>query len=155
MKKLLCLFLSLSIFCGFTATAYASDCATHDSIEYLEDGSYFITTVTDNPEIAIPFSTTCSGSKTTAYYSSSGSKLWSVTVTGTLTYGNGSRAACTKSTVSTNVYSSSWKITYSSASRSGNSASATATGTLYRNSAPIDSVTKTVTLTCSANGVLS
>lgn len=109
----------------------------------------------DNSEIAVPFSTTRSGSKTTAYYSKSGSKLWSVTVTGTFTYGDGSRATCTKSTVSTNVYSSSWKITHSSASKSGNNASATATGTLYRNSAPIDSITKTVTLTCNVNGVLS
>ena len=155
MKKLLCLLFGLFIFYGFTATVYASDCGTHDSIEYLEDGSYFITTVIDNSEIAVPFSTTRSGSKTTAYYSKSGSKLWSVTVTGTFTYEDGSRATCTKSTVSTNVYSSSWKITHSSASKSGNNASATATGTLYRNSAPIDSITKTVTLTCNVNGVLS
>lgn len=155
MKKMLCLFLSLSIFCGFMATAYASGCVTHDSVEYLQDGSYFITTVMENSEIVVPLSITCSGSKTTAYYSKSGSKLWSVTVTGTFTYGSGSRAVCTKSTVSANVYSSSWKITHSSASKSGNSASATATGTLYSDSAPINSITKTVTLTCSANGNLS
>ncbi len=155
MKKMLCLFLSLSIFCGFMATAYASGCVTHDSVEYLQDGSYFITTVMENSEIVVPLSITCSGSKTTAYYSKSGSKLWSVTVTGTFTYGSGSRAVCTKSTVSANVYSSSWRITNSSASKNGNNASATSTGTLYRNSTPIDSITKTVTLTCSVNGNLS
>lgn len=157
MKKLLCLLLSLSIFWGFTTTTYASEYTVHDSIEYLEDGSYFSTTIiaTKNPGAATLFSTTRSGNKTTTYYSSSGSKLWSVTVTGTFTYGTGSRATCTKSTVSTNTYSSSWKVTNSSASKSGNSASATATGTQYRNTTPIGSITKTVTLTCSVNGTLS
>jgi hypothetical protein len=157
MNKLLCLLLSLSIFLGFTTTTYATEYTVHDFIEYLEDGSYFTVTVTTNHTSgsAAPFSATRSGSKTTTYHSSSGSKLWSVTVTGTFTYGTGSQAACIKSTVSSNTYSTFWKITNSSASKIGNSASAAATGTQYRNSAPIDSITKTVTLTCSVNGTLS
>lgn len=155
MRKLLYLCLSLSIFFIFTTTVCASDCVAYNSMEYLEDGSYFTTTVTNNSEKATLFSNVRSGNKTTTYYSRSGNKLWSVTVTGTFTYGTGSRATCIKSTVSTNVYSSSWRITNSSASKNGNNASATSTGTLYRNSTPIDSITKTVTLTCSVNGNLS
>ena len=157
MNKLLYLLLSLSVFFNFTTTAYAADDTVHDFIEYLEDGSYFTVTITPNHTSgsAAPFSATRFGSKTTTYHSNSGRKLWSVTVTGTFTYGTGSRAACIKSTVSANTYSTSWKITNSSASKSGNSARAAATGTQYLNSAIINSITKTVTLTCSVNGTLS
>lgn len=157
MKKILCLFLSISLFWGFTSTTYAADYTVQEFVDYLEDGSYFTTTIVTNrtSKLRALNSNTCSGSKTTTYKSSSGKKLWSVTVNGSFTYTTGASAKCTKSTVSTSTYSSSWKVSNSSASKSGNKANATATGTQYLSSIPIGSIKKTVTLTCSVKGTLS
>lgn len=75
--------------------------------------------------------------------------MWSVSVTGTFTY-NGSSCTCTKATVSTTKPSSTWSLSNKKASKSGNKAIASVTG-----HAPGVTVTRTVTLTCSATGKLS
>ena len=92
---------------------------------------------------------TRSGQKTKSYKNSSGAVLWSVTVYGTFSY-NGSSATCTSATRSTTCPGSGWSIVSSSASKSGNTATAIATAR-YNN---ID-YTRSVTLKCSTNGTLS
>lgn len=93
--------------------------------------------------------------KTQTVKNSSGTSLWYVKVEGTFTY-NGSTAICTKSTVSAGSYMSNWKIISKTSSKSSNKASATAKANCYGSSGSlIDSLTKTVTLTCHANGSVS
>lgn len=157
MKKLF--FTLLSIFFIFTTvnSAYAFDVQKNQNptIEYFDDGSYIITTISDEPySISTYSSTTTTKSKISAYYSKSNSKLWDVKVTGTFTYGNGS-AKCTRSTISSNSYNKNWKITNKSASKSNATASATATGNLYQDNIIVQSIVKTVTLTCDKNGNFS
>ena len=124
-------------------------------VETFEDGSYIESTI---EEISVPSSRsttyTKSGRKTNTYKSSSGTALWSVTVTGTFTY-NGSSATCTKSTVSTASYSNNWKISSSSASKSGATAKATATAKKYLDGSYVTSISRSVSLTCSKSGTLS
>ncbi len=149
--------LSLIVFCPVT-TSNAAVIRQH-SIEYLTDGSYYETTITTNDfhsySLIRTASLTRSANKTTTYTSSSGAKLWSVTVTGNFSYVKGKSSKCTSSSVSATAYSASWKITNKSSSKSGNTAIATATGTEYLQGKPIISRTKKVSLTCDVNGNLS
>lgn len=92
---------------------------------------------------------TKSGQKTKSYKNSSGAVMWSVTVYGTFSY-TGSSATCTSASRSTTCPGSGWTIVSSSASKSGNTATAKATAR-YNNS----NFSLTVSLKCSANGTLS
>ena len=92
---------------------------------------------------------TKSGQKTKSYKNSSGAVMWSVTVYGTFSY-TGSSATCTSASRSTTCPGSGWTIVSSSASKSGNTATAKATAG-YNNS----NFSLTVSLKCSANGTLS
>lgn len=92
--------------------------------------------------------------KTSYFKNSSGTNLWSVTVTGTFTY-NGSTSSCTSATVSAASYNNNWKISTKSSSKSGNTASATATAKYYLDGSLISTHKNTVKLTCDKNGNLS
>lgn len=155
LKKIIFFLLICSIIFVCPKTIYAAQ--NISTIEYLEDGSYFITSIDPEEDHTIKqraASSTRSGKKTVTYKSKSGSSLWSVTINGTFSY-NGNSSSCTKSTVSATSYSSSWKIGSKSASKKGNKATGTATGKQYNGSISINSISQSVTLTCNKNGVLS
>ena len=84
---------------------------------------------------------------------SSKNLLWSVTVKGTFEY-YGSHSKCTTSSLSTTVSNSNWKITSSSASKSGASATAKTTGKRYNNGVAVETVTEAVTLVGGSDGTL-
>lgn len=123
------------------------------SIERLDDGSYYLTVIEDVPSKEIvPFAArTITKSKTAYYKNSKGVTLWYVKVTGTFTYGNGT-AKCTKVTPSAAAKATTWRVSNISGSKSGNKATATATGKQYVNGRITKSSTKSVTLTCSSTG---
>lgn len=155
MKKLL-IFAFTIVMVFAIQPVYAMDSVDSSSIEYLDDGSYYLTVIEDasSDEIA-PFSTTTkTKSKTTYFKNANGTTLWYVRVTGTFTYGNGT-ATCTKVIPSAVSKSSSWKVSTPTGKRSGNKASATATGKHYVSGIVTNSKTKTVTLTCSPTGNFS
>lgn len=157
-KHIFITFIILSLIAfGPVTTSHAAVKPQH-SIEYLSDGSYYETTITYNtstPFLMRAASSTQSGRKTTTYTSSSGTKLWSVTVTGNFSYVKGKSAKCTSSSVSAASYSASWKISNKTSSKSGNTATATAIGSKYSGSTFIASYTRKVSLTCDVNGHLS
>lgn len=120
-------------------------------VEYLENGDRiktYITCYETNARAA-----TKSGSKTKEYENAAGELLWSVTVYGTFTY-NGTTSSCTSASRSTAAYGSDWSIKSSSASKSGNCATATATAT-KKNLFGSQDYTATVNLYCSPYGILS
>lgn len=121
-------------------------------ITYLADGSYYKTSLIDTTD-HIRCSTK-TGVKITGYYNSNGKLLWQVSVTGTFNY-NGSSSTCTKATVSAKSFVSNWKISNQSSSKSGNKATGTATAKAYYNGTLINTVKKSVILTCSSSGKLS
>lgn len=125
--------------------------------EYLQNGDIIETIIEfDTPSEVSIFSTskTTSGSKTTRYKSSSGTVLWSVKVYGTFTF-NGSSAKCTSSKVTATAPAKSWYISSSSAAKSENSATAKATARQKIDGEILQTITRSVTLTCSKSGKLS
>jgi hypothetical protein len=158
MKKVITILLTFVLFMP------VSVCATTDSasakIVILDDGNYFETVIEDdvtdyqNASATLKASSTTTKSKTTYFKNSSGNILWYVKVTGTFTYGNGS-AKCTKSICTAESKSKAWKVSNKASSKTGNCASASATGTHYINGASAETYTRTVTLKCSSTGKFS
>lgn len=142
MKKIiLCIFLALGCFIS--------------NVSHIEASEYFYEEViTVDSDLQTRATSTKTGTKTVNVKNSSGKVLWSVSVKGTFTY-NGSTATYTNASVSTNVNESGWKVVNSSSSKSGNKATGYAKANCYRDGVLIDSLSKTVTLTCSATGKLS
>lgn len=155
MKKFTTLFTIISMILVFTLQpAFAQSNVITVDIEELPDGSRFVTVIEDVPTPGIqPFSKeTATKTKTVYYESESGKKLWYVSVTGTFLYGDGT-AKCTASTPSAASLDSNWKVSNITGGKSGNKATATATGTRYLNGIAKESITRTVTLTCGPTGM--
>ena len=132
-------------------------------VEYFDDGTYCVTVIESIPTdinmidsgTISPLSTkTETKSKTQYMRDASAAVLWYVRVTGTFTYGNGS-SQCISVTPSAAAVNSTWKVSNISGSKSGNKASATATGKQYADGTVVQTMTRTVTLTCSPTGVFS
>lgn len=150
MKRFLSFFLvTLLLICFFSVTAIAEpeDKLISTSVEYLEDGSYFVTNVYES---AIQPRTGLIGSKDSTYYGSDGTKIFVVTVNGTFSYVYGSSAGATGATAVVSIYSN--KASYVSKSAYTRDASAYAVGTVSYNGI---NITRTVVLTCDKYGNLS
>lgn len=133
--------------------AFGGEVATDQYVEYFEDGSYIVTELKTSGISTFATSTT-SKTKYSSYYNSNGGLEWRVYLTGTFTY-TGSSATCTKATKSYSIYNDNWKVTSSSASKSGNKATGKFTVKKYAIGIPIKTVNKTLTITCSNSGVCS
>ena len=138
--------LAVILVSSFCFPAYA---APEQSITYLEDGSYYVTTITVFPSTqSSRAASSISGQKTRDYYSSSHEKIFSISVIGSFTY-TGSSATATSADYDYSILDPTWSFISGSASCSGASATANAT---FRN---LSRQYASVTLTCSANGKLS
>lgn len=138
---------------------FAESASQQTNVEYLDDGSYFETVIEDdlsdfNAVTTTASTTTITKSKTTYYKNASGSTMWYVKVTGTFKY-DGKTSSCTKATVTAESKNSSWKVSNKSSKAYDNKAKATATGKHYKNNTLLDTVTKSVILTCSPTGKFS
>lgn len=123
--SVLCLLILGTFFTfGVSANTVISD--TKSTIEYLDDGSYIITEWETAPTATRSVS---SKTKTSTYYSSSGSAIFSVSLTGNFTYTSGVSAKATSQSASVTVYSDSASYVTKSSSRSG--ASVYGSGTVY------------------------
>lgn len=118
--------------------------------EYLADGSYFETVIESNTNLR---SSIKNASKTTTYVSASGESLWYAKVTANF-YFDGSTSSCTSSSASGGSYVTTWRILSKSASRTGNTGSATVTAGAYMGGLYVSSMTEIVTLSCDKNGNL-
>lgn len=121
--------------------------------EIFEDGSYIEITIHEENTNARSSTTK---KKTATYKGSSGTVYWSVTVQGTFNY-DGKTSTCTSSSISTANYSSTWKLSNKKASKSGNTASASVTAKQYHSNGTtvLQTINKTVKLTCDKNRKLS
>ena len=155
-----------------TLPVYADDASATSSgtstqqIEVFADNSYAVIETTEYDEscitdtelsVAPMLSSYMSLTKTSAktasrtytYYSKSGDKKWSMTLTGHFTY-NGSSAKATSSSVSYKIFRSGWSCSYTDHSISG--AVTRADGTFKHGILTKD---VTIGLKCSANGSIS
>lgn len=149
MKKLVSLFLCILIIFSFHVNALASE---NNSIYYLDDGSYIVTTITETS--VSRSSNTKTGSKKMEHYSTNDELLWDATIIGTFTY-NGTSATCSFSNIDYNIFNSNWKITSATATKNSNKAIGNITAKRYLLGVSIESIDRAITLTCSATGVLS
>jgi len=118
---------------------------------YFPDGSYIITEIHEESTsfYTLEARQTKRGNKVRTAYSKDGEKLGSLTVYGTFTY-NGTTATAESASYSHTVDASGWSFSGGSSYCSG--ATATASGTFK---CLFESKTLTVSLRCSASGVLS
>lgn len=166
MKKIFILTLALMMFAtpANLATSAAKEnntisCSDNTYIEYLEDGSYLVTTLDPIDEGISAFATTVTRSKTFTHYSSSNEALCALRVTGTFSY-NGSTATCTNVTYAKIVSDDAWSVenvTTSHSTTSATKVSATAKGDfIYRVlGIKIKTVPASVTIDCDKNGNIS
>ena len=129
---------------------------TERTIEYLDNGDYIETIITDDTldsGISLYTTNTITKTKTSYYKNSSGTVLWSVSIKATFSY-NGSTSTCTSCSHSTTAPAASWSIKSASHSKSGNTATAKATAT-HTVSGEATNYSMSVTIKCSATGVVS
>lgn len=144
---------------SFSGMAFASDGAPDVQVDPDNSGYYYETVIEDEPLplnlhrrlMASKSKTVKKKSKTTYYKSSSGSVMWYVKVIGTFKYGGGT-ATCTKSSVKAVSKDPAWTVHDKAASKSGNTATAKATGKKHFQGMVVDTVRKAVTLSCSPSG---
>lgn len=158
MKKTLSLALAVVMLLSVlsvVAFAQAEDAVVAESVEYLEDGYYIVTTVTEEAGNSLARATsTKTGSKTATLYNSDDEALVTLKLTGTFTY-TGSSASCTMASTSYTIHNSAWKVTSATASRSGNKAIGNFTAKKYVLGIVTQTRNETLTITCSNTGVLS
>ena len=122
MKKIISLgCIVFILFSVCTCHAFASN-ETITDIEYFDDGSYGVTTEKYAYSL-LATSNTITKTKRYKHYDSNNNLDWEASITATFSY-NGVTASCTSVSKSHTIYDSSWKLTSSSASKNG----ATATG---------------------------
>ena len=117
--------LVLILSASYSIPASADDTNTNGTttIEYLDNGDYIETTIIILESTRGPIT----GTKTATDKNSSNEVLWDVSVTGTFVY-SGSDCTCANATGSSHSYSSNWTVSLPSISRSGNTATSSATG---------------------------
>ncbi len=156
MKKILSILLIVVILFAMQSIFVFAETVNTPTVEDLGNGYYTITVIENipSPNTLFAASTSTTKSKTTYFKNKNNETLWYVKVTGTFTYGDGT-AKCISQTPSAASEHSDWKVSSIAGSKSGNTASATATGKKYHLGSVIDSVTEKVPLTCSPTGVFS
>ncbi len=136
-----------------SAIAAGEQTTENTTIEYLEDGSYITTTITQTT-ISRSTTTSTAGTKTYTYYDSDDEKQWSYSIRGVFHY-TGTSSSCVSVTDSYTITNDYWSMYGHSCSYSGK----TAKGNITMRKKVLGIVTKTIdeeiTLTCSATGVLS
>ncbi|MDY4581909.1 MAG: hypothetical protein SPD81_03535 [Candidatus Faecousia sp.] len=150
MKRVLPIFLVLTI-AIFVFPMYANAAEKENNVVYFDDGSYMTAEVITNRMRA---SGSVTGNKIKTYYDSEGNTKWKAVLTGSFTY-TGSSATCTSASIDVTIYDSNWYVVSKSASKSGNTASASVTMGKKVAGVTVSKVSANLTLSCDANGNLS
>lgn len=129
---------------------FATDNKNQTEIRYLEDGSYIITIIQETGSRA---TNTRTGTTIESYYDSDGNLDWRIVLGGTFTY-TGTTATCISSNITVNIYDSSYSKVSSSSSKSGNTASGSATISRKVLGVTVATNTYPLSLSCDKDGNL-
>lgn len=146
---------ALSLILGIPNLTANADVLVSENIEYFEDGSYVVTTITLSPVQTLS-TNTITATKTVTGYNYNKAKLYDITVRGTFKY-TGSNSYCTSASIaSINIYNTNWRVENSYSTISSNIAIASMTVRLYTNGKASDT-TEIITagLYCDKDGNLS
>lgn len=156
MKKVLIILVSLTFLLSIKVDAFANNLESSKQVEVekLDNGDYIETFMEseDSKLITMSAAKTITKTKTAQYKNSSGEVLWSVSIKGTFTY-DGKTSKCTSCSHSTTAPSKYWSIKSCTSTKSGNKA--TATVVALQKGLTTNTVTKTITISCSPKGVVS
>ena len=150
MKRISSILLSIAII--LSTISFCATSINEETLEtlYFDDGSYVVTTIK-----AVYSVFTMKGSltktKQSKYYDPNDNLDWIASITGSFTY-NGVTSSCTDVSKSTTIYDTAWRCTAASCSKSGATATGNFTFKNYVLGVPIQTVNKTLTLTCDKNG---
>lgn len=153
MKKIFIVLLAILILFSISIPASAQEKIISSVRTDFEDGSYCVTTIVADLESICGTNaalSTKSGTKYCSYYDTNNSLQFTVSVRGSFTY-NGTTANATSSQYGYHISDSNWFFVSGNATLSG--ATATSTCTFRLSSGTYK--TLSVSLTCSAAGVLS
>lgn len=179
MKKVLCVLLCGMLLGVSILPAFGK--SVPEQRETLADGSYFVTVLGDkspvDDEIAsydtgltgvinrlVQFlqqliqlmrgTRTVTKTKYVNYYDSSGTLLWTASLTAEFTY-NRQQAVCTYATRHSVTYDRDWSVASSHVEKEGNRAAVRFTARQTKLGVPLKTIERTLTLTCDANGHVS
>lgn len=151
-RRIIAFILAVSMIMLIPLSVSASEVNTYsEEVVWFEDGSSLVITILVNNSRT---SGTKSGTKQYTYRDSNGDLSWIAQLNGTFTY-NGTTSTCTASSCNVTIYDSSWYNISKSASKSGNTATATVTMGLKVLGVTISKPTHNLTLTCDKDGNLS
>lgn len=126
-----------------------------ESIEYLDDGGYIVTTLSVDEECYTTRATVAkTGSKKVVIYNDDDEALVTMKLTATFNY-TGTSATCTNVSPTFTVHNSYWRVTKSTGTKSGNKGIGEFTAKHYVLGIPVQTRDVTITITCSNTGVLS
>ena len=155
-KKLLITFLmAIAVFFNcFSLPVYASEeeKIINTSVEYFDDGSYLIMTtaeIVNHSRASVK-----TGTRTYTHKASDDTTLWTYKITGTFSY-TGSSSTCTAVSDSYTISNDNWHMSSHSCSKSGNTAYGTVTMKYKVLGITANTITKNISLSCSASGTLS
>ena len=152
MRRIIALLISLAVFIApLFVTANAVEASDEVCVWYFDDGSYITETFLIVQSRALGSIT---GTKTRNYYDSEGALDWKVVLTGSYSY-TGSNATCTSSTCNVTIYDSSWYTVSKSSSKSGNTATASATMGEKLLGVTVRQVPVSLSISCDKDGNLS
>ena len=155
MKKTSSVLLCVLLMFSLSVPSFATNNIDNNTIvEYMEDGSYFITTITVVEDFSVYATNTKTASKSTSYVDSDGTVYWKATLHASFRY-TGSSATCTDAYMTYSTYDTSWKFIEKSASKSSNTATGNIIFKHYVLGIPVKTIDRTITMTCSANGTIS
>lgn len=153
MKKLLTLFITVSLLLGLASPCSIKAAEVDTEIIYLEDGDYIEIIVETAPQARV--SGVKTATKTATCRNSSQEALWSVSVTGKFVYVKDTSCVCVEVSGKSECYNSVWKVSDVTTSKSGNTATAKATGTKYFLGIAMHSYELPVIIVCDTYGNIS
>lgn len=152
MKRIFSVIVALVLF--VSVIPFAGLAVKNDQIGdviYLPDGYCIVVELHTSPARA---SGTVTGTKTYTCKDDDGTALWKAVLTGGFSY-TGSSSSCTSSSCSVTIYNSNWYTVSKTATKSGNTATASVTMGKKVLGVTVSKVPITINLSCDANGNLS
>lgn len=163
MKSIKFLFLCSIIIVGMSwlqSVDVKAEASNDVEVEYFDDGSYMVTTFedvefdTDEEVTLLSTYKTVSKSKSSTYYTASGVAQWKFTIAGTFQY-NGTTSSAKSASSSVTIYNSQWSVKSRNAYTSGNSVKGDIACTKKNLIIIPVTISRSLTLTCSKDGVFS
>lgn len=125
-------------------------------IEYFSDGSYVTTDIIETTDITTRGTLyNKSADKVYTYRDAKGNEQYKIILHGKFRVDSGVSSTCIEATVRVEITNDDWKVISQSAWASGSQAIASVTLKRYLLFIPVDTVEKTITLTCDKNGNLT